>query len=143
MGWIINNIKNRAEGIFYSNRALELLFIPIHLLLIKPMVRKAFVERLNMPPDTKIEELIPMMDIGYHTTTACDGCRICAKVCPVGNIKMEDQKPVWLHHCENCLACYNWCPNQAIQGGIASVDYYYRHPEIMLSEIIKQGTNDK
>jgi formate hydrogenlyase subunit 6/NADH:ubiquinone oxidoreductase subunit I len=51
---------------------------------------------------------------------------------------MTDKHPVWQHHCENCLACYNWCPVKAIQGGIAAKNYYYRHPQIKITEIMNQ-----
>jgi len=52
---------------------------------------------------------------------------------------MTDNRPVWLHRCENCLACYNRCPTKAIRGGIASKGYYYRHPNIGITETMKQS----
>ena len=58
------------------------------------------------------------------------------RVCPVNNIIITDKKPIWQHHCENCLACYNWCPVKAIRGGIAAKNYYYRRPEIKIAEMI-------
>jgi Pyruvate/2-oxoacid:ferredoxin oxidoreductase delta subunit len=33
----------------------------------------------------------------------CNGCGICTRVCPVNNIKMVENRPVWQRHCENCL----------------------------------------
>lgn len=136
---IVKNItQNKTKGLFYSNYLLELLFIPIQPLLIRPLCRKSFVRRTNMPANTRIEELVRMMDIGFGTNESCNGCSICSKVCPVNNIIINNNKPVWMHHCETCLACYNWCPSRAIQGGITSKGYYYRHPEIEISDIIKQ-----
>lgn len=141
LGLIVNNIKSQAKGMFYSNIVLELLFVPIHLILIKPVCRKSFSKQLNMPYNSRFEELIHMLDKGFSTNIKCSGCGICSKVCPVGNIKIIDEKPVWLNYCENCLACYNWCPNKAIQGGISSKDYYYNHPEVKISEIMNQRAN--
>jgi len=40
-----------------------------------------------------------------------------------------------LHGCENCLACYNWCPTNAIHGGIAKSGYRYRHPDVRTRDI--------
>jgi flavodoxin/NAD-dependent dihydropyrimidine dehydrogenase PreA subunit len=39
-------------------------------------------------------------DKGFNINEACNGCATCSKVCPVGNIKMQDGKPIFLHHCE-------------------------------------------
>ncbi len=135
---IVNNTKTKAKGVFYSNIVLELLLILIQPIFIRPICKKSFIKQTNMPADSKIEELVRKLDIGFYTNEKCSGCGICSKVCPVSNIKIIYNKPTWLHHCETCLACYNWCPNKAIQGGITSKDYYYRHPEITISEIINQ-----
>lgn len=105
---IVNNIKAKAKGIFYSNIVLELLFVPIQPIFIRPICKKSFIKQTNMPPNSKIEELVRMMDISFSSNEKCNGCGICSKVCPVSNIKINDNKPVWLHHCETCLACYNW-----------------------------------
>lgn len=45
---------------------------------------------------------------------ACIGCGLCAKLCPVDDIK--GTPPVWNHNgrCTNCLACYHHCPRHAI-----------------------------
>ena len=47
----------------------------------------------------------------------CTKCGLCAKVCPVDNIK--NTPPTWLHdgRCTACLACYHHCPVHAINYG--------------------------
>ncbi len=45
----------------------------------------------------------------------CDGCEICEKVCPASNIIIRNHMPTWRHRCEQCMACLQWCPKQAIQ----------------------------
>ncbi len=88
---------------------------------------------INLPFD----ELVPLADNSFRVSTRCNGCGICAKVCPTNNIDIINGKPVWLHHCETCYGCYSWCPNKAIYGDIVSYNDYYRHPEIQLSDMLR------
>jgi len=68
----------------------------------------------------------------------CNGCETCAKVCPVGNIQMKDNKPSWQHTCEGCLTCFHWCPKASIQvNRKTSSRGRYHHPEVTLADVIK------
>jgi ferredoxin/flavodoxin len=92
-------------------------------------------------PDLPFEQILPLTDKSFHVDEKCDGCAICARVCPVNDIKMVDDKPVWQNRCESCLTCINWCPKEAIQGGIISTDKNptkYRHPDVKLADFILQ-----
>lgn len=53
-------------------------------------------------------------DLKFSATESCVGCGLCEKICPVHNITLINQKPVWNHHCEVCLACIQRCPQKAI-----------------------------
>ena len=76
-------------------------------------------------------------DMNYNTNDSCVGCEICCKVCPVKNIKMENSKPCFLHHCEQCTACIQWCPHQAINYKDKTQNRQrYHHPNIMLEDMI-------
>ena len=55
-------------------------------------------------------------DKAFFTTNSCNGCKLCEKICPVGNIKVN-KKPEWKHNCTLCLACIHKCPQTAIQYG--------------------------
>jgi ferredoxin len=82
--------------------------------------------------------LIPKMDRDFWVDEKCNGCRICEKICPVGNITITAEKPMWLHRCEQCLACIQWCPKEAIQYGRKTPAYdRYHHPEVTVQDIIK------
>ncbi|OPJ56569.1 electron transport complex subunit RsxB [Clostridium oryzae] len=69
----------------------------------------------------------------------CTGCSICERVCPVANISMKDNKPVWHHRCEQCVACLNLCPRQAIQYRKITVGKKrYRNPFIKINELYRK-----
>jgi ferredoxin len=79
------------------------------------------------------------MDKNFWVDDKCNSCGICSKVCPAGNIEMMDEKPAWLHRCEQCLACLQWCPQEAIQYGKKTVKYpRYHHPEVTLEDMLDQ-----
>jgi ferredoxin len=51
----------------------------------------------------------------FTVDDSCNGCGICAKRCPEGNIRLEAGKPFWGDHCSQCQACISYCPQRAIQ----------------------------
>ncbi len=78
-------------------------------------------------------------DKGFNVSEACNSCATCSKVCPVGNIKMQDGKPIFLHHCEQCMACIQWCPKQAINVKKKTQNRgRYHHPDITLADMINK-----
>jgi ferredoxin len=80
---------------------------------------------------------VPMMDRSFKADEKCNGCGVCRAVCPCGNISLApDGRPVWHHGCEQCLACIQWCPQEAIQYGEKTSGYQrYHHPEIRLADM--------
>jgi ferredoxin len=84
------------------------------------------------------------MDKKFWMDDKCNGCGICLSVCPAGNIEMTGEKPSWLHRCEQCLACLQWCPQEAIQHGKNTVKYpRYHHPEVTLKDLLEQAKANK
>ena len=65
----------------------------------------------------------------------CDGCKICHKVCPMGNI-YGSGKPEYSDRCEFCLACIHHCPKNAIHLKNQKSNKRFINENIKLSEII-------
>ncbi len=69
----------------------------------------------------------------------CDGCGVCVDVCPVGNVGLKDEKPVWGNKCESCLACFHWCPKASIQASEKTkVRGRYHQPGVEVEEIMRK-----
>jgi epoxyqueuosine reductase QueG len=57
----------------------------------------------------------------------------------VNNIVLNGGVPEWKHTCQECLACLNFCPKQAIQHGKKTANRSrYHHPEVTLKDIMSQ-----
>lgn len=56
-------------------------------------------------------------DRKFTVNDSCIGCGKCEQCCPVGNITMEENRPVYHHQCEYCFACFHHCPQSAINCG--------------------------
>lgn len=77
-------------------------------------------------------------DKDYNVNDNCNGCGTCCKVCPVSNIEMKNNKPAFLGHCEQCVACIHWCPNEAINYKNKTQNRgRYHHPDITVIDIIQ------
>lgn len=53
----------------------------------------------------------------FYATDDCISCGKCVRVCPLNNIRMENEKPVWSKNCTHCMACICRCPKEAIEYG--------------------------
>lgn len=53
----------------------------------------------------------------WHFTLSCISCARCARICPMLNVTMQEQHPVWGSRCCSCLACYHVCPVHAVEYG--------------------------
>lgn len=134
---LVSNTGKKAEGDYFCNIALNLILSPIRPLF-KSLFKKGVARLSDSSPDFEQDALIHLADKSFSANEQCNGCGICVRVCSVANIELSDDRPVWQHRCENCLACYNWCPQKAIVNGVAAEGYYYRHPEVKASDIMKQ-----
>ena len=74
--------------------------------------------------------LFVITDRKFHVNGSCNGCGLCARNCPLGNISIHDGHPQWNHNCTNCNSCYHRCPRSAIEfghiTGAATGQYFFR-----------------
>ncbi|MDY5931925.1 MAG: EFR1 family ferrodoxin [Candidatus Ornithospirochaeta sp.] len=80
----------------------ERIRIPFHGPFFSPALRKA--ERRSQPRANSKLSVLP----------ACTGCSVCYRICPMGNITMENGKAVHHDRCISCYACYHRCPENAV-----------------------------
>jgi len=72
----------------------------------------------------------------YRLSADCNGCGICADLCPVAAIVIKDGRPLFTSRCEHCQGCVNICPSRAIRfGRVQWGAPGYCHPQIAISEL--------
>ena len=50
----------------------------------------------------------------FRTTSNCNSCGVCAKICPTKSIDIKEDTPKWKSSCEQCMRCVNVCKQEAI-----------------------------
>ncbi|HSJ56090.1 MAG TPA: EFR1 family ferrodoxin [Anaerolineae bacterium] len=102
---------------------------------------------IREPVDLPWIESRQVMDCAFHVDERCQGCGTCARVCPVRNIDMityagaEHAWPAWQGRCEQCFACLQWCPNEALQFGKKTAGRQrYHHPDVTLADMREQAS---
>ena len=125
---IRRNMQKRASGFFSTELIADILQRPLSYLLI-PSYKKYIRQTAGGRNNESLMELQYRMDNTFHVNDECNGCGHCAEICPVDNIELDRGRPVWLHHCVNCIACYSFCPQKAIESVMVQRSYFYRHPD--------------
>lgn len=98
---------------------------------------KVLIDRILGPIFYKKIDSVHSMDKLFLAKDNCTGCGICEKVCSVKNIEIKNSKPSWKNNCEQCMACIQYCPNEAIEYGKKTIGRKrYNNPNISLKEII-------
>ncbi len=107
------------------------LMTPLFRLMRDPVLRD-LRKKAKEPGDSTltVRELMMLTDRSITVDDRCIGCGKCAKVCPVGNIKIIDKRPEFQHRCEMCFACDEWCPQGAIQHWSRAKGIKYHHPKV-------------
>ncbi|EKQ53564.1 MULTISPECIES: EFR1 family ferrodoxin [unclassified Clostridium] len=75
-------------------------------------------------------------DKKFNVNDKCTNCKICKNICPVKNIEIVEDKPLWKNNCEQCMACIQWCPTQAINYSNKTQNRKrYTHPKVKVSDL--------
>jgi len=81
-------------------------------------------------------------DVKFWVMDTCTHCGLCVKVCPRFNIDLKDGRPQWHGNCEQCMACLQWCPVEAIQFGQATKKRKrYHHPAVKAKDLFVKQSN--
>jgi ferredoxin len=67
------------------------------------LIQAPFLPLLEKKADSRIE-----------TTQACTNCGVCVSLCPMKNLRLEDNKITHSHNCTVCYRCVNKCPKKAL-----------------------------
>jgi ferredoxin/flavodoxin len=113
-------------------------FVLAPLFLLQKQAAVSRFRDLSKSSSDSYDELTMLADISFLLNDRCNGCGVCTKICPVHNIKMVNKKPVWQHRCENCYACFQWCPKDAIHGKMVEYQNKYHHPDVKVSDMIRR-----
>ncbi|NHJ01860.1 MAG: hypothetical protein EAX86_06925 [Candidatus Heimdallarchaeota archaeon] len=133
---ITNYVSNFEEGWFETpGRLWKTIMAPYNLFM--RFMYSVRYKQLSEVPNLPFTELIHLADKSFKVNEKCNGCGICARVCPVRNIEVVNTTPIWLHHCENCIACFEWCPKDAIEGEIVAYERKFHHQQVKLRDMLK------
>ncbi|SMC22221.1 4Fe-4S binding domain-containing protein [Clostridium acidisoli DSM 12555] len=93
----------------------------IHKEKVFPDVQSNIIDYLNSSiVNTAFYSFIVKAD-KFTADDKCIGCGLCMKECPLNNIRLKGNKPVWGKECTHCMACICKCPMGAIEYGKNSV----------------------
>ena len=75
----------------------------------------------------------------FKVSDACIGCGQCERLCPRGNIRIENGRAVIGVNCVQCLGCLQYCPKGAISiGAITDKREHYHNPNISAADLMEK-----
>ena len=104
----------------------------------KYVKRNSFLSKLITSSHKKKYEFPIGIGITEEVTVndACTGCGTCSRLCPMGNIHIENGRPLFSKSCISCGACIQNCPNNAIHHNREKSSARYRNPHIEIGELL-------
>ena len=86
-----------------------------------PKPRNNIYDRFMSGPVNPIFYRFFVKAAAFQAGDSCIGCGLCAKNCPLNNIRLKEGKPHWGKECTHCMACICYCPAKAIEYGKKSI----------------------
>ncbi|MBQ3703024.1 MAG: EFR1 family ferrodoxin [Oscillospiraceae bacterium] len=84
-------------------------------------------------------QMHPMRTKKFRVNDACIGCGTCARICPMGNIVLQDGRPGFGTNCIGCLSCVQYCPKEAINvGRITEKRERFPNPNVSADDLTKK-----
>lgn len=138
--------------VLYNPFPLPRVAIPVSKKLLSPIIigvlkrkknktnrKSKFLNRKLRQLGNKNIEKFTDMDKDFVVSSACTGCGVCVSICVNKNIKIVNGKPLFNHSCMQCMACFAYCPKQAIDyKNVTQNRTKYHHPEIKVNELNKK-----
>lgn len=111
----------------------------------KMVLKRGAMDRYRNVKSSFADNQTPKTTIFYYTSTGNSLWIARALARELGNAELvsiidrdKKQHVTWLNHCEQCLACIQWCPQEALQYGKKTPAYErYHHPEIKLQDLLR------
>ena len=63
---------------------------------------------------------------------------MCARLCPLTNIKIENGRPVFGDKCLSCGSCIQNCPHNALHHHKEKSSARYRNPNVSVEELMQK-----
>lgn len=101
----------------------------------KGAAEAGFVENSYFYGEHSLKRLTFMKQ--FTVTDACNGCGLCARLCPVGCISIKEGRAVHSGQCAACYACMHWCPTNATRVNVPVLRNrkQYHHPEVTAAQV--------
>ena len=75
---------------------------------------------------------------GFRVSEKCVACGQCVRLCPRGNIRIENGRASIGTNCIQCLGCLQYCPKSAISlGSVTDKREHYHNPKISARDLMQ------